>query len=155
MESHKLLREVEKLIAARENSPDWLKEICALLQRARSHYDWVGLYFLDGNDLVLGPFVGAPTPHTRIPLNKGVCGVAIRERKTLIVPDVNADPNYIPCALETKSEIVVPVEAEGRVLCGIDVDSHTHNAFGADDHQLLEQIAQQLAPVLLPVPKSA
>ncbi len=78
--------------------------------------------------------------------------MAAREMKTVIVPDVHADPHYLACTAETRSEIVVPIEAEGRILAEIDIDSHTHNAFRADDHQLLEQIAQRLALVLIPVP---
>jgi GAF domain-containing protein len=152
METQKLLKQVESLIAARNRNPRWLDEICALLQSARSHYNWVGVYFLEGRELVLGPFAGASTPHTRIPLEKGICGLAAREMKTVIVPDVSADPHYLACTAGTRSEIVVPIEAEGRILAEIDIDSHTHNAFRADDHQLLEQIAQRLAPVLMPVP---
>ena len=112
METQELLKQVESLIAARDRNPRWLDEICALLQSARSHYNWVGVYFLEGRELVLGPFAGASTPHTRIPLEKGICGLAAREMKTVIVPDVTADPRYLACTAETRSEIVVPIEAE-------------------------------------------
>ena len=72
-------------------------------------YNWVGIYLLDGNELVLGPFVGKPSPHTRIPLGRGICGAAATEKATIIVDDVNADPRYLACSIETKSEIVVPI----------------------------------------------
>src|SRR4029450_3723575 len=66
-------------------------------------YTWVGIYLLDGNELVLGPFVGRPSPHTRIPLGRGICGAAAAEKTTIIVDDVNADPRYLACSLDTKS----------------------------------------------------
>ena len=125
METQELLKQVEKLIAARERNPRWLGEICALLQSARSHYNWVGVYFLEGRELVLGPFVGAPTPHTRIPLEKGICGLAAREMKTIIVPDVSADPHYLACTAGNRTQIVVPLEAEGGILGEIYIDSRS------------------------------
>jgi len=144
----RILKQVEKLMAARDRNPDWLKEVCALLQRERRHYNWVGIYFLDGKELVLGPYVGAPSPHLRIPVDKGICGAAVREGRTVNVPDVNADPRYLACSLETKSEIVVPLQADGRILGEIDIDSHSPSAFTADDHALLEAVARRLAPAL-------
>ena len=143
-----ILEQVDALVAARAARPDWLKEVCALLAHTRRHYNWVGIYFLEGNELVLGPYVGAPSPHTRISLDKGICGAAVRERQTVVVPDVNADPRYLACSLETKSEIVVPIETQGRILGELDIDSHTPDAFGADDRALLEQVARRLAPAL-------
>jgi GAF domain-containing protein len=139
---------VDALVEARASKPDWLRELCALLQRQRSHYNWVGIYFLEGEDLVLGPFVGAPSPHTRIPLEKGICGAAVREKRTVIVPDVGADPRYLACSAKTKSEIVVPIEFEGRIFAEIDIDSHQLNAFQAEDNELLQAVARRLAPVL-------
>src|SRR3989338_2580929 len=144
----RILKQVEKLMAARDRNPDWLKEVCALLQRERRHYNWVWIYFLDGKELVLGPYVGAPSPHLRIPVDKGICGAAVREGRTVNVPDVNADPRYLACSLETKSEIVVPLQADGRILGEIDIDSHTPSAFTPDDHALLEAVARRLAPAL-------
>ena len=149
-DTQRILQEVEALVAARGRTTDWLKEVCALLQRERRHYHWVGIYFLDGKELVLGPYVGAPSPHTRIPVDKGICGAAVREGRTVNVPDVNADPRYLACSLETKSEIVVPIPhpRDGRILGELDIDSHTPNAFTADDHALLEAVARRLAPAL-------
>lgn len=144
----KILQQVDSLLEGRTSNPGWMKELCALLEQERPHYNWVGIYFLEGKELVLGPFVGAPSPHTRIPTDQGICGAAVREGKTVIVPDVSADPRYLACSPETKSEIVVPIEAEGRILGEIDIDSHTGNAFGAEDHALLQEVAQRLAPVL-------
>ncbi len=147
MDSDKsILRQVEALIEGA--GPDWLKGICALLQRERPHFNWVGFYFVEGNELVLGPFVGAPSPHVRIPIGKGICGAAVAERQTVVVPDVNADPRYLACSIQTKSEIVVPIESDGRILGEIDIDSHTPNAFTPDDRALLEEIARRLAPLI-------
>jgi L-methionine (R)-S-oxide reductase len=108
-------------------------------------YNWVGIYLLDHNELVLGPFVGKPSPHTRIPLGRGICGAAATEQITIIVDDVNHDPRYLACSLETRSEIVVPIMHGGEVLGEIDIDSHERAAFTEVDRHLLEQIAAQLA----------
>ncbi len=116
----------------------------------------MGIYFLEGSELVLGPYVGAPSPHTRIPIDQGICGAAVRENATVIVPDVNADPRYLACSLETKSEIVVPLRTEdGRILGEIDIDSHTPNAFTESDRELLEAVAERLAFALALSPKEA
>jgi GAF domain-containing protein len=112
------------------------------------HYHWVGFYLLDGNELVLGPFAGKPSPHTRIPLGRGICGAAAAEKTTIVVDDVNADPRYLACSVETKSEIVVPLMDGIDVLGEIDIDSDRLAAFGADDRQLLESVAALLAPLL-------
>ena len=143
-----ILKGVDALIKDRGRRPDWLKAIFALLQKERAHYNWVGFYYLSGNELVLGPFVGAPSPHKRIPLDKGICGTAVRERRTVNVPDVNADARYLACSVETKSEIVVPIEHNDEVIGEIDVDSHQPAAFGPDDQSLLEGVASRLAPIL-------
>lgn len=150
-----ILRKVEMLLAARTTNRDWLLGICNLLRRECKHYHWVGIYFLEGNELVLGPYVGVPSPHTRIPLDKGICGAAVREGRTVVVPDVNADPRYLACSVETKAEIVVPIVAGGRILGEIDIDSHTPDAFGPADCELLEGVAERLAFVLAQQPKGA
>ncbi len=120
----------------------------ATLKRRMPDYSWVGIYLLDGNELVLGPFEGKPSPHTRIPLGRGICGAAAAEKATIIVDDVHADSRYLACSLETKSEIVVPIMA-GRhsqdVLGEIDIDSDRLAAFGAADRKMLEAVAALLA----------
>src|SRR3954468_15926155 len=92
-----------------------------ILKREMPHYTWVGIYLLEGDELVLGPFLGKPSPHARIPIGSGICGAAARERQTIIVDDVNADSRYLACSLETRSEIVVPVMSGERVLGEIDI----------------------------------
>lgn len=108
-------------------------------------YTWVGIYLLEGRELVLGPFVGKPSPHTRIPLDRGICGAAASAGRTIIVDDVHADPRYLACSLETRSEIVVPIMDGGRVLGEIDIDSDQPAAFGDHDRRLLEGVAAALA----------
>ena len=107
-------------------------------------YNWVGFYWLDTGDpptLELGAFIGAPTSHTRIPVSRGICGAAVLEGETIVVDDVRADPRYLSCSIETKSEIVVPIRAHSRVVGEIDIDSHSEAAFGAEDRTFLEQCA--------------
>jgi GAF domain-containing protein len=111
-------------------------------------YTWVGIYLLDGEELVLGPYLGKPSPHTRIPLGRGICGAAATEKATIIVDDVNADPRYLACSIETKSEIVVPIIHDGQVLGEIDIDSDRPAAFGPADRTLLETVAALLAEQL-------
>ena len=122
-----------------------LRATVELLHQQRPYYHWVGIYFLEGEALILGPYVGKPSPHTRIPLQQGICGAAASTGETLIVDDVNADPRYLACSLETRSEIVVPIRYQGRVLGEIDIDSDELAAFAQEDRQLLEAIASLLA----------
>jgi GAF domain-containing protein len=116
-----------------------------LLARGLPHYTWVGIYLLEGNELVLGPYVGKPSPHTRIPLGRGICGAAATGKTTIIVDDVNADDRYLACSIETRSEIVVPIMRGGDVLGEIDIDSDQIAAFNQDDRTMLESVAALLA----------
>jgi GAF domain-containing protein len=119
-----------------------LEETVAVLKNRFPKYTWVGIYLMDGADeLVLGPFLGKPSPHTRIKINSGICGAAAREKDTVIVPDVNTDPRYLACSIETRSEIVVPIMRNGKVFGEIDIDSDLPDAFDAEDKKLLEEIA--------------
>jgi L-methionine (R)-S-oxide reductase len=95
----------------------------------------------DPDVLVLGPFHGAPTDHIRIPVTEGICGAAVVQGKTVIAGDVSADPRYLSCSIETKSEIVVPIRIRDRIVGEIDIDSHDLNAFGAEDQTFLEECA--------------
>lgn len=140
---------VGRIVETAPNAEKAMDAVVELLHHRIDHYSWVGIYLMDGPDeLVLGPYRGKPSPHTRIPLNQGICGAAASQKATVIVPDVNADSRYLACSLETKSEIVVPIMHRGRCLGEIDIDSDQHDAFGPDDQQLLENIAARLAPML-------
>jgi GAF domain-containing protein len=126
-----------------------LERTVAVLKAHVPDYTWVGIYLLEGDELVLGPFLGKPSPHTRIPLGQGICGAAATAKATIIVDDVNADPRYLACSIETRSEIVVPIMQGERVLGEIDIDSDRLAVFGAADRELLESVAALLAPRLL------
>ncbi len=121
------------------------KQIVELLASSISYYSWTGFYMLDPHDpetLVVGPYVGDPTPHVRIPVSQGICGAAVATGETVIVDDVNSDPRYLSCSIKTKSEIVVPIYAHGTVIGEIDIDSHDPAAFTEEDKSLLEEIAE-------------
>lgn len=118
---------------------------CELLNRGVKHYHWVGVYRVDGSDLVLRAWKGpAPTEHVRIPIGMGICGLAARENQTVVVDDVAKDPRYLQCFLHTKSEIVVPIRAAGQVVGEIDIDSDKIAPFSPADTILLEWIAERL-----------
>lgn len=140
---------VGRIVETAPNAEKALDAVVELLHHRMAQYTWVGIYLMDGPDaLLLGPYRGKPSPHTRIPLNQGICGAAASQKATVIVPDVNADPRYLACSLETKSEIVVPIMHGSRCLGEIDIDSDQPDAFGADDQVLLEKVAYSLAPLL-------
>lgn len=142
-----LAREIDTLAEA-ANSADYLMSmIVGRLQERLSHFNWVGFYMIEqglpGENpmLVLGPYVGAVTPHKRIPLNQGICGAAVTHGRTVVVDDVNSDPRYLACSIETKSEIVAPIFVQGSVVGELDIDSHQPAAFGPDDRKLVEHCA--------------
>ena len=132
-------------IDAAPNAAVAMDDTVRLLKEWLSYYTWAGIYLLEGDELVLGPYVGKPSPHTRIPLNRGICGAAASGKATIIVDDVNSDPRYLACSIETRSEIVVPIMRGDTVLGEIDVDSDGVAAFGDEDRQLLETVADALA----------
>lgn len=118
--------------------------IVEIISSRLPYYNWTGFYMLDPDDaetLVLGPFRGAPTAHVRIPVSQGICGAAVAENNTVIVDDVHSDPRYLACSLETRSEIVVPIRANGAVVGEIDIDSHDLAAFSEQDREFLEKCA--------------
>ncbi len=142
-----LVEELNTLADAAESIEDLMSMVVERLRERVHHFDWVGFYMVEhgrpGEEpmLVLGPYVGAETPHKRIPLNQGICGAAVSSRQTVLVDDVNADPRYLACSIETRSEIVVPVFMKGAVVGELDIDSHTPAAFGAEDRKLVEHCA--------------
>jgi 3-dehydroquinate dehydratase-2 len=139
-ELQQFLRETKSVDAA-------YRQCVQILKRDFPKYDWAGIYLVEGEELVVHNYIGAPTPHTRIPIGRGICGAAVAEEQTIIVPDVNADPRYLACSLETKSEIVVPIQ--GRRMYGeIDIDSNTPDAFHHHDREMLEGMVQDLAEFL-------
>jgi GAF domain-containing protein len=115
--------------------------LSALVYHALPRLNWVGFYFYDGHELVVGPFQGHPAC-VRIALGKGVCGTAAVTRRTQLVPDVDAFPGHIPCDSASRSELVVPLFAADGALLGVfDLDSPEPARFDADDQRGLENIA--------------
>jgi GAF domain-containing protein len=146
-----LVPELDALAKSAPNAEALMKSIVGLLHERLTRYNWVGFYMLEetgGEVLVLGPFKGAVTPHTRIPLNQGICGAAASSGKTIIIDDVQNDSRYLACSIETKSEIVVPVFVHGKVAGELDIDSHVPAAFGPDDRKLCEHAAAVLGKFL-------
>ena len=137
-----LVRQMEALLSR----DDWvvtnLSNGAALLMDAVGGINWAGFYLVRENMLALGPFQGKPAC-TRIPLEKGVCGVAAAENRTLRVADTGAFPGYIACDSATRSEIVVPLhDRNGAVLGVMDIDSASPARFTEDDQRILEAVAR-------------
>jgi L-methionine (R)-S-oxide reductase len=137
--------EVARLAASAASAHELMTKMASLLHERMLKYNWVGFYMLDEGTqppvLVLGPFQGAMTPHTRIPLHQGICGAAASTGKTVVVDDVAKDPRYLACSLETKSEIVAPMFRRGKVAGELDIDSHFAAAFSAEDREFVEYCA--------------
>jgi GAF domain-containing protein len=124
-----------------------LKQICELLEQNISYYNWVGFYFRNGKkeELLLGPYVGAPTDHTVIPFGKGICGQVAVSNQNFVVPDVAAQDNYIACSFTVKSEIVVPLFVNGENIGQIDIDSNVLDPFSEADERFLEFVNSEIA----------
>jgi GAF domain-containing protein len=123
-----------------------LSDVVEFLYENFNHYSWIGIYIVEGNDLILGPWKGKQaTEHTKIPIGKGICGSAAASGKTEIISDVHSDKRYLACFVSTKSEIVVPIIKSGKILGEIDIDSDKKDAFTKDDKKFLEKIADMLS----------
>lgn len=139
-------QEIARLAEAVDTAQDLMQRMVRLLQQRMLKYNWIGFYMLEPGAqppmLVLGIFEGAMTPHTRIPLNQGICGAAASSGQTVVVDDVSKDPRYLACSLETKSEIVVPVFVHGVVVGELDIDSHFPAAFTPEHQEFVQYCAQ-------------
>ena len=137
--------EVTALAQATRSAQELMQRMVKLLHERMLKYNWVGFYLLEPGAeppmLVLGAFEGAVTPHTRIPLDQGICGAAASCGRTVVVDDVRKDPRYLACSLETKSEIVVPIFANGKVVGELDIDSHFSAAFTPEHQDLVQHCA--------------
>ncbi len=138
-----------KTATSSTSSGNVLTKAVQILRGSSGSYNWVGIYLVKGEDLVLSAYAGdAETEHTKIPVGQGICGLAAKEKETIIVPDVNKDPRYLMCFPSTRSEIVVPIIGAGGVLGEIDVDSDRLSAFTEQDREMLEEAAEVLADYL-------
>jgi len=129
---------------------DKLLKICHLLRDNIDYYDWVGFYFHDEAkpELHLGPYAGEPTDHTVIPFGKGICGQVAVSNQNFVVPDVQAQDNYIACSMTVKSEIVVPLFVDEKNIGQIDIDSEVLDAFTDLDERFLEDVNALIAKFL-------
>jgi GAF domain-containing protein len=134
-----------KEMLTKNKSSTILQDVVDVLYERFEKYSWVGIYLVKGDVLVLGPWKGKQaTEHTKISLGKGVCGSAARSGKTEVVNDVSKDNRYLSCFRSTRSEIVVPITENSRVIGEIDIDSDVPAAFNKTDKKFLEKIADML-----------
>jgi len=147
-----LRNEVNTLADRTASAKELMQAMAKLLHDRMLKYNWVGFYLLEPGAnppmLALGAFEGAMTPHTRIPLNQGICGAAASSGETVVVDDVNKDPRYLACSLETKSEIVVPIFVSGQVIGELDIDSHFPAAFTPEHQEFVQHCANLIGKKL-------
>jgi L-methionine (R)-S-oxide reductase len=141
-----LLPQIKALVEGETDLIANLSNIAAALKQSFNFF-WVGFYLVKENQLVLGPFQG-PIACTRIDFGKGVCGTAWKERKSILVPDVNKFPGHIACSSASKSEIVLPAFKNNEVALVLDVDSDVLNDFNSIDQKALEEIMRIIESVL-------
>lgn len=146
-----VILEAETILEASDKPvQERLQSLMQHLHDRLPHFHWVGIYWLKGNELMLGPYVGPPTEHVRIPVGRGVCGTAVAENMNQIIEDVRTLSNYLACNLETRSEIVVLIRhpGNGKILGQIDVDGAEVGAFDESDEAMLEVVAERIARLI-------
>ncbi len=125
---------------------NYLQEIVDLLYKTNDKYNWIGIYLIKNNYLILGPWKGKQaTDHVKISIGKGICGSAAKSGKTELINNVKEDNRYLACFNSTKSEIVVPIKRNNIVIGELDIDSDKKGAFDQKDIDLLEKIADMLS----------
>jgi len=142
------LRDIETVVAGEGTPRNKLRQVANLVRAANPLYSWVGLYYLRGEVLELGPFSGLPTSCTRIAVGKGVCGTAVQQRKNQVIHDVHQIDNYLACSPAVRSELVVLIWRGHEILGEIDVDSDELAAFTPADERFLDQVAALTAPFM-------
>jgi L-methionine (R)-S-oxide reductase len=126
-----------------------LQRIMTGLHARNANYHWIGIYFLSGNELILGPYAGPVTDHVRIPVGRGVCGTAVAENKDQVVDDVSGLSNYLACNLETKSEMVALIrDSNQKILAQLDVDGKELALFNLAEQSYVRKLADILAPLI-------
>ena len=144
----KILSQTESIINGAGTREQKLQAICELLDANFDVFDWTGFYLDDPSEermLYIGPFVGEPTDHTRIPYGTGICGQAAETLDTFVVQDVSRADNYLACSIHVKSEIVVPIMKDGIFFGELDIDSHTKDAFTPEIRDLCEAVCEKAA----------
>ena len=144
----KLRTEVEALVGSDAPDAEVLEEVVRLVHEAHPRWDWSGIYLLVDGTLVVGPFAGSEEPpeHSRIEVGDGVCGTAVAQDRNQLVDDVRELDNYLACSLSTRSELVVLIREDGRIVGQFDIDSDERGAFTQEDEALLEELATVVAP---------
>ncbi len=140
-----IVDKIEQVVESDGSRDDVLRDAVSILKKERDHYDWVGIYLLEDDTLVLHNYIGKPTDHTRIAVGTGVCGTAVAERANQIIGDVRELENYLACSLETRAEIVVLIRRGEEIFGQIDIDSDRENIFSDEDERLLNRVANLLA----------
>lgn len=139
----------QQVVCAAAQSPQKgraLRKLAMQLLSDLPGYDWCGIYVLEGENLILDEYVGAPTDHTMIPIGVGVCGTAVAEDRNQVIEDVRTLSNYLSCSVSTRSEIVVLIrDSSGRALGQIDIDSHMVGTFGQEDELMLQELGEVIA----------
>lgn len=129
--------------------------LVAALKQSFPQSSWVGIYWLHGQELLLGPCLGPPTDHQRIPVGVGVCGTAVSEDQDQLVADVRTRPNYLACSPAVRSEVVVLIRARGQIVGQIDMDSERVGGFSSDDACVLKAVADSFGGLLATMPAEA
>jgi L-methionine (R)-S-oxide reductase len=144
-----ILIKVNDIVSNNDSMEDKLKAVCMLLYGGLPYYNWVGFYLTDetGKNLMLGPYVGAPTEHVKIAFGQGICGQAAERKETFVVQDVSKETNYLSCSIKVKAEIVVPIFKDEKIAGELDIDSHTANPFTEEDKTYLEKICEGLKKI--------
>lgn len=145
-----ILKRAISIIDSTQSRNDKLKQICELLDREVSVFNWTGFYLVsdtENNMLELGPYVGDPTDHVKIPFGKGICGQAAETLDTFVVQDVSKADNYLACSVSVQSEIVVPIMKGDDFKGELDIDSHTKNAISDDLKYMCERICNELSRI--------
>ena len=145
MTADEIVSQVEQMVDSSATRDEVLRDAVQILKQEREHYNWVGIYLVEGDMLVLHNYIGKPTEHTHIPIGKGVCGVAVAEGANQIVGDVTRLDNYLACSVETRAEIVVLIRRDMNIVGQIDIDSDLENAFTEADEALLSRVADLIA----------
>jgi len=142
-----LLKSVDVVISSLKTRDRVLQKIVELLSSRVDHYNWVGFYIVDesGNNLILGPYVGAATDHVKIAFGKGICGQVAVSEMSRIIQDVSLEDNYLSCSSKVQSEVVIPIMKDGKFVAELDIDSHAKSPFTHQDTELLEAVCEKLA----------
>lgn len=145
MTADEIVSKVEQMVDSSATRDEVLRDAVQILKQEREHYNWVGIYLVEGDMLVLHNYIGKPTEHTHIPIGQGVCGVAVAEGANQIVGDVTRLDNYLACSVETRAEIVVLIRRDMNIVGQIDIDSDLENAFTEEDEALMSRVADLIA----------